>query len=1305
MYLFFSDSAPSLKQSPVSKLNSTHTSRKEISSEGQVPQVFPSISKALISIRAKSESPEPTAVVCLNDLRTSPRYNRMKKANLKAQRIVNDSQRTMANRSVSPKTRSSVENLETRSPRKRNSESANTLNIQYDKEKSNKQLRDRSLDSSRNRSPRSKLKQSPEMKPTIPSMIGKPKELSPRELDAIRTLRQLKTPSPKKKAITNEMRKSACHNKQNERKNSTSPQKYSPDNKTNETAVPNILVTPPKGGKKSPESTVSPRRQKRSVTKNVTKSDTETIKDNIQTSPKKRGRKKKSISSSEKLEGNISNLQHSPAAVSPGESLKVESPRSTKRVRSPSARYKKDMIMYPWDSPRKKQSPKKSPSEKDVVKPGTSREFVSSGSDDSSSQDSSDNESESDMVGEKNVQAIRDSMLRAARVLNFDEVDIHEYDRIGEKPLAVDNYKSLLQTSQEKISTDLIGLSDLIAKVSGSVEKPNKDLINLFGSVEEPEYCDENVTCKSDSDGDDKVTKENSRLNKESMQVTSEETENSKPKNDSDLDSTIEYNQELAQQTEGENKLMVENLNFSGELKKEIVSSHLAEKVSNTENSEMMETQGQLDENSDDKKGRNIFDVFGDNDDSEDEKKVTANVTDDIKMESVETEVKETATKESKTMVAALHSVDTLDKELLSNTSADPENETNTDRCLNKEVFHNSDLQEAIGDQLVSETDAGYKNSGDTKLDLQNKTIDPSIDDKDSVIDEAAVLVSETKSDRVEMLSDRKGETHLNNSNVNKTDRSGYEQLRSSPRSIPRFSTVRKTITEPSPLAVLRLVEKEPPNKQCAFISHELEDYIKSVGPVRDTVTVSKLSENVSSTIQETEQLNKAVEEQMNNPEPDFDEVESFLFVSFSSEEALAAHIELEKKLDWLDETNLKRMTHFINREKCNDGDATTPSKSPQGKHSLRGVPGRISKYHKLLKQELEIIMKAKENRIPVSLRTKTPEKTADITKIKGWKKKYASTEELQRATGLHFSEAGKLHWRTEERILKQLEPSDVKEIGLNIKKKRRKLVHYTKRKGESKSDKPKPEAFDEGEEPLPLEDPENIMDNIDEMAKDTHEKIPYCVKYFSQHKYGKRKMFIKQMKMDTVDENILKKLGSQKIARDQNRKEMRETDSETRPKRTKAPSYVIKLSQSMALAALSALDKKLIAKAKSVAAQKSKKKALKDMTAHEDKKLPKKEAEVKGEKDRLSDSGSDMDGSDGYEEISEEEIKKDKLKDTKLKHQISEQKVSMTGKSGNYGISSAIIIQVFPDSPFASFYPKNLALDPQRQGSLVMHI
>ena len=1237
--------------------------------------------------RSKTKISNLQPVVCLKHVDTVLTVSKMRKASLspKVPSVATRQSPDLRCRSQSPRKRSNNDSPKTRSPRKKKPESPDKLHgpVSLDIPE-NKAYSSSAQRSPKSVSPRPYGDYSPQKKET--SALEK-KELSPRELDAIKTLRKLKARSPQKKAITNEMRKSACHSKQNERRDSVgapSLQK-SPESK-NKVPVPTISVTDPKGVKvKESPKKESPQKGRKKKTNTVSEQETSVvIKTEVKASPKKRGRKKKSSTSSPDKSDQFlddDSFYDIPA------SLTVESTSSTRRrVRSPSAKYKQDMIMYPWDSPKKRQSPKKSPTNKSPTA-GTSKEDDSSGSEESSSDETTDNNAENESPSAAKVPS-RDSILCAARVLNFDEVNANEYSKIGERLYDTNKYRSLLHTAQDKVKTEPIGLSDLISKVSGAVDKPNEELLNLFGSIEEPDYFDDDVTYLSDEDeetvnknqenSDEKLVEKESdsaehteKSNESSIkgiQETGQSSGNdtseenvSKQKTDSDLDSTIEYGKDISPKAD---KVIKSKDGISQDIQNNPVSSDLTGKAGDMcsavliSNDDLSESKTG-DQHSDGLKERNVFDLFSDNDEKMDNSNLE---TPSPAVDSFsDNEVIEHVSEDS--IPDILDSYDNMSSE----SSAPLRVNDVSNQVLEDKVDSNGQKVTEISENMFIDLENKTENAGtnDTQKTKDCKSENVS---KDKIANDNGndiIIVSQTikpKSSDVIVLSDNETDDKNNNSNTLKTDRRGFEQLRSSPRSVPRFSTVRKNFSEPSSLAVLKSVEKETTDKSLAFMCPELDDYLKpyvpdvemnensktALGKQPLSKTENKKDSDLGKTIDaeassELDAADKCVADvvaKLHSPRPDLDEVDDCMFLSFASEEALLAHVELEKKLDWLDESNLKRMMNMMNRDKVCDHDTPTPSKSPHTKHNMRGVPGRVTKYRKMLKQEYDIILKVKENRVPSPLRTKTPEKTTDITKIKGWKKKFANTAELQEATGLHFSEAGKLHWRTEERIMKQMEPDEVKEIGLDLKKKRRKLVHFTKRKGESKADKTKhSEAFDESEEPLPLGPPDNLDTIEDESPKEPQEKIPYSVRYHSQHKYGKRKMFVKQMKMNAEDENILKKLGSQKIAADCQKKK-RSADTESRPRKSKAITYVVKLSHSMALEAVSALNKKLIIKAKAIARQKERKKELKAKSEK-----AKQADEVDNDtvheiRDKLeSSSGSDGEGSDGYEEIPENEI------------------------------------------------------------------
>jgi hypothetical protein len=122
--------------------------------------------------------------------------------------------------------------------------------------------------------------------------------------------------------------------------------------------------------------------------------------------------------------------------------------------------------------------------------------------------------------------------------------------------------------------------------------------------------------------------------------------------------------------------------------------------------------------------------------------------------------------------------------------------------------------------------------------------------------------------------------------------------------------------------------------------------------------------------------------------------------------------------------------------------------------------------------------------------------KTNDVTKIKGWKNKVGNVTDDVELAKAEIENGGKLHWRTEARLAKNLRPDELKEYGLNIKKKRRKNMIYTQRKGMSKGDRSQRAENDPDE----LDDSRSNSNDFDEHVeyiddenepKDNQEGLP----------------------------------------------------------------------------------------------------------------------------------------------------------------------------------------------------------------------
>ncbi|KAK3100101.1 hypothetical protein FSP39_014777 [Pinctada imbricata] len=119
---------------------------------------------------------------------------------------------------------------------------------------------------------------------------------------------------------------------------------------------------------------------------------------------------------------------------------------------------------------------------------------------------------------------------------------------------------------------------------------------------------------------------------------------------------------------------------------------------------------------------------------------------------------------------------------------------------------------------------------------------------------------------------------------------------------------------------------------------------------------------------------------------------------------------------------------------------------------SLQGMHLVLAKYQRIYKRELVLNLLAKEEEQSQDGVPKQPQKTSDVTKIKGWKNKFG---ENGGDSSKSLKHKGKLHWKTEESLLKSLHPDELREYGFDLKKKRRKNLIFTIRKGMSKGDGP----------------------------------------------------------------------------------------------------------------------------------------------------------------------------------------------------------------------------------------------------------
>ncbi|XP_046571602.1 uncharacterized protein LOC124279626 isoform X2 [Haliotis rubra] len=289
---------------------------------------------------------------------------------------------------------------------------------------------------------------------------------------------------------------------------------------------------------------------------------------------------------------------------------------------------------------------------------------------------------------------------------------------------------------------------------------------------------------------------------------------------------------------------------------------------------------------------------------------------------------------------------------------------------------------------------------------------------------------------------------------------------------IPLWRKLYRT-KEPLPLEILAKAEKDCNlNKKSAFVSDELENYLEDVKKLNFKCDQSFDREEHNAS---PESVDYSFE--VRDIEPDFDEVEGVLFVSFASKDIMDAHIAVEKKNHWDKDANhllgVSRLLSFEKEKQEGDSPEQGKAKTPSSLN-LRGQHMKWKKYKRMLKEEFDNLQLTRERGDPYS-GFRHPEKTSDITKIKGWRNKFVDME----------GDAGKLHWRTEERLLRNLEPDDIKALG--IKKKRRKNIVFTHRKGTSKDI-----GYPSGRTSIYGQSgsPEEIGDNWDMMMEEYEEPL-----------------------------------------------------------------------------------------------------------------------------------------------------------------------------------------------------------------------
>ncbi|KAL3879041.1 hypothetical protein ACJMK2_031355 [Sinanodonta woodiana] len=851
--------------------------------------------------------------------------------------------------------------------------------------------------------------------------------------------------------------------------------------------------------------------------------------------------------------------------------------RAQRRIRSPNARYTDNMILFPWDSPRKRDSPRKVlPKPKSPNKSPNSSSVSDSNTDEIGpeiKQKSSGTENESN-----NSCINANKVSHAVRNLTFDP-DSRKEILTGDKTSTDENIpksecslmeqvpcSSLEIKDSEKTCCNL-GLNTLIAKVSGSIEAVNtvtslfEVLTPLFGA---------GLACDSDSESDD------------------EDSDGEESNSDSacDVDRGIQRNDkcqdELGDEFLPDSEKELSGIQRSVNVIDEVQSGDIAK-----ETEENPKNATKLDK-------RKFADTFSINEEqlSPDDMPERTGESNDLSL--------------AKDIANAISSADgEMDVEPFSLTEADLD--LKESECESKKARNIFDLFEMSGSEEKHDSKGiGEVNKTSEKDQLQihfspirssdicQKSPIKGEKSSDEIQERASKdnSISDSQHFNLDSNSDRESEKYTPSKESDGSSSSAVFR-----RPVPRKSTKRQTV-EPLPMTVLKNVELPDSTKTSAFVSDKLEKYLSAVRG-KPLASVKK-DPNEPPTLQvsnepsddkehseggsENRVFNPRFEKEIMESEPDFDEVNGLLFISFPTKNALNAHLEVESKVQWATSEETMLGVSRINRLKEKAKTLGSSAKITELKMeedvtgTLREMHKCAEKYRRIFRRELEFILEAKAKTIPHQV--KSPTKTSDITKIKGWKNKFTNVEELQSATGLSFTDSGKLHWKTEEKLVKKLDPSNAKKIGLDLKKKRRKYFAFTKRKGMSRGD-PKAKASVgvgcEGSGDDSLSSSISSVVAQENMAQENdQEKLPYNVRFFAQHKYDRRKKFVKVMKLSTEEEFILKKLGSQTIAQRTARRD-RETGDEQEPELQRDILLFPRLTQSMALAAVSALDNVLL--------------------------------------------------------------------------------------------------------------------------------
>ena len=237
------------------------------------------------------------------------------------------------------------------------------------------------------------------------------------------------------------------------------------------------------------------------------------------------------------------------------------------------------------------------------------------------------------------------------------------------------------------------------------------------------------------------------------------------------------------------------------------------------------------------------------------------------------------------------------------------------------------------------------------------------------------------------------------------------------------------TITLPLDIDILgRHESKTASSKRSAFSSKELDRYLhqsnnrvmvpasnnsrlakvlQDEGHMKDYSLLQRQLTGEILTVKQEEEASEVKSEEEEEAEdderdsevarkldPDFDEVEGLVFVSFPSEMAAKAHVNLVCTGQWdgdpMSYMNMAKF-HAFEESRRKDGNVRRESQGLRGQHM------KWRRYQRLYRHELRNLLEESKNDIPWPL-SKLPAKTSDVNKIKNWRKKFGDmrTEEME---------------------------------------------------------------------------------------------------------------------------------------------------------------------------------------------------------------------------------------------------------------------------------------------------------------------